>query len=194
MPRDGGETRGRIERAALGLFARKGVDQTTIADIAREAGISEGAIYRHYPSKDELIWLTFSTHYRVLAADMERLQAGAPDLRGKLRAMIGAFCRLFEADRDLFTFLLLVQHGQIPRIPQDMPTPVRVLVAVMEEAMARGEIAGRDPNVAAALVMGTVIQTATFTIYGRIDTPMTELAGTLSAAAWRAAEPVTAAS
>lgn len=189
MPRDGGETRGRIERAALGLFADKGVDQTTIADIAREAGISEGAIYRHYRSKDELIWLTFSTHYRALAQRMDQLQAGEAGLRAKLRAMIEAFCLLFESDRDLFAFLLLVQHGQIPQVPKDMPTPVHVLVAMMEEAMEKGEIARGDPNLAAALVLGTVLQPATFKIYGRIGTSMRDLVATLSEAAWRVLDP-----
>lgn len=192
MPRDGGETRGRIERAALGLFARKGIDQATIADIAREAGISEGAIYRHYPSKDALIWLTFSTHYQALAQRMDLLQAGESGLRGKLRVMIEAFCALFEADRDLFAFLLLVQHGQIPRIPAEMPTPVKVIARVMAEARAAGEIDDLDPYLATSLVMGAVVQPATFKIYGRIEAPMTELAETLSEAAWRAVEPAAA--
>jgi AcrR family transcriptional regulator len=41
--------------SALEMFARKGVDQTTMQDIAAEAGISAGAIYRYFPSKDDLL-------------------------------------------------------------------------------------------------------------------------------------------
>ncbi|MEX2159115.1 MAG: helix-turn-helix domain-containing protein [Dehalococcoidia bacterium] len=44
-----------ILASALDMFARKGVDQTTMQDIATEAGISAGAIYRYFPSKDDLL-------------------------------------------------------------------------------------------------------------------------------------------
>lgn len=44
-----------ILASALDMFARKGVDQTTMQDIATEAGISAGAIYRYFPSKDHLL-------------------------------------------------------------------------------------------------------------------------------------------
>lgn len=41
--------------AALACFARDGFHDTTIQDIAREAGVSHGAIYRYFPSKDDII-------------------------------------------------------------------------------------------------------------------------------------------
>lgn len=48
-------TREKIVEAARSLFAEKGFDRTTTAEIAREAGISEGTIYRHFKSKRELL-------------------------------------------------------------------------------------------------------------------------------------------
>ena len=44
----------RIERAALQAFVDRGVDAATTKLIAAKAGVSEGAIYRHWKSKDEL--------------------------------------------------------------------------------------------------------------------------------------------
>ena len=44
-----------ILRAAAECFARKGFHQTTMDDIAREAGISAGLIYRHFAGKEDLI-------------------------------------------------------------------------------------------------------------------------------------------
>ncbi len=46
--------------AAMGMFARKGVDDTTMQEIAAEAGLSAGAIYRYYPSKVELLRAVFA--------------------------------------------------------------------------------------------------------------------------------------
>lgn len=48
-------TREKIVETARSLFAENGFDRTTTAEIAREAGISEGTIYRHFKSKKELL-------------------------------------------------------------------------------------------------------------------------------------------
>src|SRR2546422_85623 len=47
-------TRGGIVSAALRLFAERGFASTSIADIAGAAGITKGAIYWHFDSKDAL--------------------------------------------------------------------------------------------------------------------------------------------
>lgn len=44
----------RILDAAADLFIHFGYDKTTVSDIARKAGVSKGAIYLHYASKDAL--------------------------------------------------------------------------------------------------------------------------------------------
>jgi AcrR family transcriptional regulator len=46
--------RARIRDAALGLFAERGMDGTTIRDVARAAGVSGGLIRHHFGSKDDL--------------------------------------------------------------------------------------------------------------------------------------------
>ncbi len=47
--------RSQITGAAWACFARKGYHQTTMQDIATEAGLSAGAIYRYYPSKEAVL-------------------------------------------------------------------------------------------------------------------------------------------
>ena len=91
-------TQERIDLAALQLFADKGVDRTTINDIAASAGIAEGTIYRHYPSKNELIWQLFSANYGDLAWRLDKLQERATGLRGKLKRLAtGTGGRYFHA-------------------------------------------------------------------------------------------------
>ena len=178
--------KGRIETATLNLFAEKGVDQTSIRDIATAAGVSEGALYRHYRSKADLVHALFAENYSALAGRLETLEAEQKSLRGKLDAMIAAFCELFEADRPLFTLLLLVQHEALPRLEAEQITPVEVVRRVVSEAMDRGEIARQDPDLATAVVFGIVLQPAVFRIYGRIHAPMTELRDQLVDACWSA--------
>jgi len=185
----GQRTQEKIEQVALALFAEKGVDRTTIGDIAGAAGIAEGTIYRHYPGKEELIWQLFSRNYLRLAAELDALQAARPDLRAKLRAMVGMFCNLFEQDPDMFRFLLLVQHGQLERVTEDMRTPVQVLKTVIEAAIAGGEIPDQDAEVATAVVLGIVLQVAVFKVYGRVTRPLGDFADDLAGRCWRALDP-----
>jgi AcrR family transcriptional regulator len=49
------ETRERLQDAAASVFERKGFEKATTAEIAREAGVSSGAIYGHYRTKAELL-------------------------------------------------------------------------------------------------------------------------------------------
>lgn len=50
-----GTRRSQILTAAAVIFARKGFDRATIADIAKAAGLAEGSIYNYFRSKDELL-------------------------------------------------------------------------------------------------------------------------------------------
>ena len=49
------KTRERIIKAAAAAFRRRGIGQTNIADIMREAGLTHGGFYAHFESKDALI-------------------------------------------------------------------------------------------------------------------------------------------
>lgn len=50
------DARGRMIRAALDLFAQRGYDQTTAADIAARAGVTERTYFRHFPDKREVLF------------------------------------------------------------------------------------------------------------------------------------------
>jgi TetR/AcrR family transcriptional regulator, regulator of mycofactocin system len=50
------DTRARLERAALDLFARQGYDRTTVDDIASNAGVSARTAFRYFPAKADLVF------------------------------------------------------------------------------------------------------------------------------------------
>jgi len=45
------DSRGRLERAALELYGERGFEQTTVAEIAKRAGLTERTFFRHFDSK-----------------------------------------------------------------------------------------------------------------------------------------------
>jgi AcrR family transcriptional regulator len=182
-PKD--QTKELIARTALTLFVEKGIDGATIRDIAAAAGIAEGTLYRHYPGKDALAWDLFSRNFTAFALELNRIQAGQATLRAKLDAMVRQFCAFFDDDPVLFSYLLLAQHGQLQKVTPDMPNPVEVVREVLAAGMDRGEIPAGDPNVAAAMVLGIVLQVAIFKIYQRLTQSLTSLAEVLVEASWR---------
>ena len=53
-------------------------------DIARAVDISEGALYRHFVSKDELVWEVFERHYVAFAGRLDALAQAETTARGKV--------------------------------------------------------------------------------------------------------------
>ena len=180
------DTRERIESAATRLFVEKGVAETTVRDIARAVEVSEGALYRHFASKDELVWRIFERHYVEFADRLQKLAAEEPSTRAKLDAMIRGFCRAHDENPTLFRFLLFVQHGQLEKLSADTPTPVGVVRAVLERGLRSGEIPDQDADLATALMFGIVLEPVQFAAYGRLPAGMQALAGRLAAAVWAA--------
>ena len=182
----GAQTRQRIVEAALALFAASGTDNTSLKDIAAQVGISEPAVYRHFPSKAELVWQIFVDGYCGLAATLEAAQQPESTLRGKLDRIIAAYCHLHDTNEALFRFLFLTQHGQLARLTPELPSPVEVVARVVAEGMERGEIPTRDPQLLTAILFGLVTQPAVFHIYERLSGRMSAYCHTLAAAAWAA--------
>ena len=68
------DARGRLEMAALELYAERGYDQTTVAAIAERAGLTERTFFRHFTDKREVLFGSGM----VLEELLTRSVAGAP--------------------------------------------------------------------------------------------------------------------
>lgn len=185
MPRSTG-AKERVERAAIALFAADGVAGVSIGDIASAAGVSQGALYRHYPSKEELAWSLFSAAYLHAGAELDGIRARQPDFATRLAAMVAHFCALYDGDPALFRFMLIAQHGLLPRIRPDQRTPVNAVADTVTAAVRSGEIGPVEPLAATAAIFGIVLQTALFHIYGRLPGQLSERAASLTRAAFAA--------
>ncbi len=175
-------TRARIERAALDLFVLRGVDAATTRDIAAAAGVSEGAIYRHFDGKDELAAAIFLEIHTRLAALVRQAAAQKADIAAQTRAIVAAYCATADADFPLFTFHLLHAHRFMPT-PEGVDNPVDAVEDILSNAMARREIPRREAGLAAGLALGVVLQTALQVSYGRLKGPLSVYVDALTASA-----------
>lgn len=158
----------RIERAALEVFVRDGVDAATTRAIAAEAGVAEGSIYRHFKSKDELAISLFLGVHRRLSDLIVETAASAVGIKAKAAAIVGAYCQVADEDWLLFAFHLTQLHRFIPYYQEDGRDPVTVAEGIIKHAMMTAELPPADPRVVGAMAMGVITQTAQNKAYGRL--------------------------
>lgn len=180
--------RAKVERAAIELFAAGGVDGVSISEIAARAGVSQGALYRHYPSKEDLAWNLFSTAYLRTGAELDEIRGRECGFQERIGAMAEHFCALYDRDPALFRFMLIAQHNLLPRLPRGQRTAVDALAETVGDAVRTAEIAPVDTFLAAATILGVILQTAVFHIYGRIEGALAPRAPSLARAATAAAQ------
>jgi AcrR family transcriptional regulator len=177
-------TRARIEAEALRLFAAKGVDGTTIRDLAQAVGVADAALYRYYASKEEIAGGLFLAHYGALAKAIAEIGARDNGFMAKVTALVELLCGLFDDQPDVFSFILLNQHAHL-RYVSDEANAVIALRRIMSEAYQAGHIGLDDADLAAAMALGAVLQPCVFKLYGRLPGPMRDRAAALTVAALR---------
>jgi AcrR family transcriptional regulator len=156
--RDGKNTKELIEQAALMLFVANGVAATSIKDIAREAGVSQGAMYNHYASKDELAWLLFSENFSEIGADLRRIAREDSDIGSKFRSITAYIFERYDREPLLISYCLLVRHMHLTQVRTRLADPYLVIRTIIEAEVRRKKVPPQELDVAVSLVTGAIIQ------------------------------------
>ena len=80
------DARGRLEQAALALYGERGFEQTTVAQIAARAGLTERTFFRHFADKREVLFAGAGTLQEFLVSTV----ASAPDSAAPIDAIAAA--------------------------------------------------------------------------------------------------------
>ena len=91
-----GATRQKILDAAEKLILLKGLARVTTKEIAREIGLSEGALYRHFDHKEEIFFALMARHLPVFYETFQAHQAGIGTLSENLAAIAQAALHYYE--------------------------------------------------------------------------------------------------
>lgn len=175
-----------IERAALRLFAEKGITAVSIRDIAEAVGIVESGIYRHIRSKEELAIRVFREAYAEFSGKIREAMAGSSRFPDQVDAIVSTIYAAFDEDPVLLRFLVLRQHDAIPAANLGDDNPVLVVRETVDAAVGAGVVPQMETEVALAILMGIILQPLTNALYGRITLPILHLAPVMSGAVLRA--------
>lgn len=120
--------------AAGHLYARRGFQGASIADLAQACGTSKALVYHYFPSKDDILYEVMEAHLDDLvdAAD-DAMRSGSASER--LRALTSSFMRLYVGAQDSHKVLLNELDNLPPERRAEVVAKQRRIVAVVESLL-----------------------------------------------------------
>jgi len=167
MPKivDKSEKRSMIIESATRILARKGYQNTRIAEIAKEAGIGKGTIYEYFQSKDEIFSASFQTFMSEIQGIIARHIQGVSDPLERLRSYFFAWTEIFNSAHIKVMEIMLDFWAEGVRRKQnpgffDLTLAYRehrkFLATLLREGMDQGKIIQADEGEIASIFIGAL--------------------------------------
>ncbi|MBN1304519.1 MAG: TetR/AcrR family transcriptional regulator [Anaerolineales bacterium] len=154
-------TRKRIMEAATRLFANAGYNATSVDQICKEAGVSKGAFYHHFSSKQAIFVALFEDW--IVALDDGMKEMHKENIPQTLLYLTNMIPLIFEtADEHLpivLEYWLLAGHDEVIRAA--ILAPYRhyqdLFAKLIEEGMAEGTLKTINPQAAAQVIVSLAV-------------------------------------
>jgi AcrR family transcriptional regulator len=144
-----GDLRRVLIDAALQLVNEGGADAVSVREAARRAGVSPGAPFRHFPSRDALIQAVAEEAQRRFRAEIEQalMEAPADDPLGRFRCIGLAYLRWAMRNPTHFEIISsrrLFDHDRADGVSQDNAALIDLTELTLAEAFAGGQLRSAD--------------------------------------------------
>jgi AcrR family transcriptional regulator len=203
-----------LMEAAIELFAAKGLARTSIRDIASQAGVTEGALYRHWASKDSMAWDLycqtlegFTEAFRSAVMDqpviwgdfpadpsLAGLSPEAYDFALRVHSGVHYAYSYYRDHPAAFAFILLTQHG-LPENEYPTESPYDIVEQIIGAQLAA---MGRDDEglakLISAMLLGMILEPVMFHWRGWTEVHPLEQASVVAAGCLAVLERLTGAS
>ncbi len=157
------ETRSKIIEAATTLFSKHGYDATGVAEICTTAGVSKGAFYHHFPTKQAVFMTLLETWLADIDTGFELIRQQSPNVSETIIQMAQMAGGVFQAaDVRLSIFLeFWMQAHRDPEIWQAAIAPYRryqdFFAGLVSQGIADGSLRSVDPEAAARLLVSQAV-------------------------------------
>jgi AcrR family transcriptional regulator len=168
--------------AALHLFVRDGLCETSVRDIARGSGFTNPALFKHFPTKDALARYLFERCYIEMFRLTVRAMNSGKTFAVKQRAVVAAYISALDQDRDAVLFMQDHLRHFWPRMPaavrkHSILGEVRAMLSAGRRE--RAVTAQIDLGLLTAAWMGTLQQFARAQYFGEFSQPAHKIAAAL---------------
>jgi len=155
------ETRARILEAAVKQFSSSGYDAASVDDICAEAGVSKGAFYHHFPSKQAVFLTLFEDWLKTVDAGLEAARkTTVPETLTNMSRMLPVI--FSQADNRLPMFLeFWLQASRDKAIWKIINAPyqryINYFAKLVKEGIAEGSLRKVDPHSAAQVIVSFAV-------------------------------------
>lgn len=185
------ETRERLLRAALGVFARNGYDRATVDEIVRDAGYSKGAFYVHFNTKEDLFWAMLEDRATSMQQGFLLVLQPQASLRDNIHRLLSAIFDIEKQDPEWpATFMEFLAHAGRNAVVRERLGKIfenwHVFIADMLRVSRENGLVRSDLNVdflaraAIALIEGTILQSRLSRDPHQLDDMIDPLCGILT--------------
>jgi AcrR family transcriptional regulator len=143
-----GDLKQALLSAAVEVIEAGGVDALTLRSLASRAGVSSGAPYHHFESRDLLLAAIAETGLRGLAAEMRCSSEAAIDTRARLEGLGRGYVKFALAHRGHFRVMFRPELREIlgEQINRELAEGLRMLRNAVVECQKAGFAADKDTN------------------------------------------------
>jgi len=159
----GEETRAQIITAAIKDFAQNGYDGTGVAEICRSAGISKGAFYHHFASKETLYLELLDDWLTSIDEELQSIRKRSDSTLDALIEMTQVFRGVFESSPVKVPVFLefLTRAARQPRLRRAALEPYRryqrYFAEIIEQGVREGTIRSDSPEQTAQLLVSMAV-------------------------------------
>lgn len=157
-----------VINAALALFMKNGIKATTTRDIALRAGISEGTIYRHFVSKDELARIVFEQNLESFWKFLRQYLRNSKNAQQMLCAYIHGYFEFARRYQRRYSFVTAAHQTELRKLSREKMKPMRMLIKILRFGQSKGLFRESNPNLTAAMINGILTQTIFYLKSGQI--------------------------
>jgi AcrR family transcriptional regulator len=174
---------GEIIAAALDVFAENGFAGAKLDEVARRAGVSKGALYVYFETKEELFRAVVRT---AIAPNLERVRATAETLDAPFALVVpmllaNGTALMSETRLPAVVKMVIGESRNFPDLARiwhdDVAAPiVDVVIGLIARAQAKGEIAPGDPLLYALSILGPLLMGMLFReTFGEVTAELPDL-------------------
>ena len=143
-------TRQEIADQAMGLFATRGFDRVTVAEVAAAAGVSEKTVFNYFPTKEDLLFDEAPSREAALRAAIRNREPGVSILAALKRLQEEQCPRLCSPG--FATFARIIEESPALKA-KELEIMARFVQALTDELIAGLGVDGRDARIAAGLLV-----------------------------------------
>ena len=180
----GEQTKRTILLTAKKLFVEKGYFNTTIRDIARAAGVSTGAVYHHFESKEEIAGFIYRETLETIKKSIENAIESGETAQDRVKGIVRALLELAERDRYTMEYALYVKHREILDIPVCSAEPFDLLKEFCRREMELGNLKDMDGEVCAVCLTGAPVRLMQLKWDGALKGSLTKYAEEIGECIW----------